>query len=153
MWKARLRYLPSMVESAGPVLNALVQATPCLRDQIAQDLADLRRHSTKLDALPEPALDPVPWFALMTQHPAQWKTIVGKAAQAYDAQAKADHTVVASVKPGRGDAQPEQDEPIRHMCYDCGRMFKHNKGLVMHRVRAHNHRSEHAAHICTEWCP
>eukprot|EP00969_Alexandrium_andersonii_P220798 9751640-Alexandrium_andersonii.AAC.1 len=43
--------------------------------------------------------------------------------------------------------------PFVHMCYDCGRTFKHNKGLVMHRVRARNHRSEHAARICTEWCP
>eukprot|EP00969_Alexandrium_andersonii_P083368 3677861-Alexandrium_andersonii.AAC.1 len=33
IWKARLRYLQRMVQHGGAVLNAIIQATPILREQ------------------------------------------------------------------------------------------------------------------------
>eukprot|EP00969_Alexandrium_andersonii_P014976 654730-Alexandrium_andersonii.AAC.1 len=71
--------------------------------------------------MPSPAEDAEPWFELMTRYPSQWKSLVSGASKSYDAQAKRQHVVLASVKPGRGDAHVEHDQPIQHMCYDCGR--------------------------------
>eukprot|EP00969_Alexandrium_andersonii_P271278 11990372-Alexandrium_andersonii.AAC.1 len=65
----------------------------------------------------------------MQQHPAQWRTIVSHAARSYDRAACAHHTITATVKPGRGDAALDPDTPIQHMCYACGRVFKHRKGV------------------------
>eukprot|EP00969_Alexandrium_andersonii_P086959 3835864-Alexandrium_andersonii.AAC.1 len=153
VWRARLMYLPRLIKHGGPVLNALVQATPVLRQQVLQDLAALRRCSTKLAALPPPEVDPVPWFELMLHHPGAWRSIVAKAASAFDAESQQLHSSRASSKPGRGDAPVVDGAPIEHICYDCGRSFKAQKGLVMHKVRAHGYKSEHGIRVCTEWCP
>eukprot|EP00969_Alexandrium_andersonii_P111844 4939654-Alexandrium_andersonii.AAC.1 len=73
----------------------------------------------------------------MTEHPKQWRTLVKGAAALYDKEAQARHVASVGAKPGRGDAQLDPDAPVEHICYDCGRVFKAQKGLTMHRVRAH----------------
>eukprot|EP00969_Alexandrium_andersonii_P360064 15454566-Alexandrium_andersonii.AAC.1 len=56
LWKSRLTYLARMTAHAGPTLNAVVQATPCLRQQVVDDLSTLHRLTPKLSLLPPPFL-------------------------------------------------------------------------------------------------
>eukprot|EP00969_Alexandrium_andersonii_P002214 96724-Alexandrium_andersonii.AAC.1 len=65
----------------------------------------------------------------MHQHLAKWRSIVAQASAKLNERARAHHAKVASVKPGRGDAIPENGQPMVHMRYECGRTFKHNAGL------------------------
>eukprot|EP00969_Alexandrium_andersonii_P064705 2849535-Alexandrium_andersonii.AAC.1 len=65
----------------------------------------------------------------MRKHLAQRKALVSRAADRYEQAVRSHHTITATLKPGRGDLVPEPDQTIMHMCYDCGRAFKHNKGL------------------------
>eukprot|EP00969_Alexandrium_andersonii_P111849 4939898-Alexandrium_andersonii.AAC.1 len=86
----------------------------------------------------------------MFRHPCAWRSIVARAAVRFDAESQQLHSSKASSKPGRGDAALCEGVPIDHICYDCGRSFKAQKGLVMHKVRVHGYKSEHGIRVCTE---
>eukprot|EP00969_Alexandrium_andersonii_P374225 15485716-Alexandrium_andersonii.AAC.1 len=60
LWAARLTYLARMTAHGGPILNAVVQSTPLLRQQTVSDLPALHRLSEKLAWLPGPYIGPEP---------------------------------------------------------------------------------------------
>eukprot|EP00969_Alexandrium_andersonii_P211713 9350595-Alexandrium_andersonii.AAC.1 len=54
---------------------------------------------------------------------------------------------------GRGDLDPSQADEHTPHCSECGRFFKSEQGLRMHRVRCHGHASEAARRVRGPFCP
>ena len=81
--RKRLLYLVRLARQSLPSLNLLLQtSSPCGArvpwiNTIISDLKALQSAlGTKLASLPDPSVDPAPWWEIICKHPSEWRLIV-----------------------------------------------------------------------------
>ena len=88
----------------------------------------------KFDELPDPRVDPSPYFALAAKFPGEWKMLAKKVLVAED-----DVECSTSQK-RQAEQSTEALEMQSFVCYECGAICKSYRALCLHKRVKHNQR-------------
>jgi hypothetical protein len=133
--KSRLLYFSRVVRNGPVFLKALIQSTAkhagSWARTIISDLQWLALKTSKLDEMPDPAVDAAPWQLFILQHPKAWKAIVNQ--------------VVGRVEtneiPGAIVTFDGELPFLQHECTACGLFFSTKQGMCLHALKMHGRRS------------
>ena len=139
--RKRLLYLSRLYEARLPVLNVLLQQRsgvgqklPFIRT-ILDDLEILRSAvAPRLDSLPQPAVDPGPWWHLLGTFQREWRSIV----MLYHTYLNDDDNVYDMQSPGPAELA---QRAVAFPCAQCGLHFKSSKAMRQHARIKHKARS------------
>eukprot|EP00929_Paragymnodinium_shiwhaense_P045286 TRINITY_DN23155_c0_g1_i2.p1 TRINITY_DN23155_c0_g1~~TRINITY_DN23155_c0_g1_i2.p1 ORF type:complete len:214 (-),score=34.04 TRINITY_DN23155_c0_g1_i2:390-1031(-) len=98
---------------------------------LIEDLKWLWYNESKLENLPDPALDYGAWQRFLTEYPVQWKNILAGTKQKLT---EAEIMDIMDAHTGDGAATSSGE----HYCRRCDRWFTTRQGLNLHALRRHH---------------
>ena len=148
---SRLRAFRRMITAPAQV-RALLQSRGAegWRDEIRRSLAAIKKMlPSKLEELPNPAVDTLAWENMAVQFPTSWHSVTTMFLKAIVADPPR-WALVSDQVWGTSDSSTSDEEIL---CHECTKTFKTHQGLQSHRARVHQWRHPLRAFVPTSVCP